>query len=529
MKLLTTMRSRHALLTALALCVLASSLHAQTPTWSEDIACIVYTHCAPCHREDGAGHFELTSYNDAYFWREEMSSATGSRFMPPWPPDPEYRSLAHERLLTQEEIDLIASWVDAGAPEGDPGNAPPPPTFSSAWVIDQPDLTAVMEDFVIPSSTADLYRCFVLPIDNPTDRFITDLEVVPGNSAMVHHVLVFQDTSGQAQVLDAEDIGPGYTSFGGIGVPGAKLIGIWVPGADPFQAPTGMGIKLMAGADIVIQLHYPATSSTVEVDSTRVNMLFSTAPFTRNLAIDPVLDHLLTITDGPLVLAPNEVRTFHAQYTTTFPSTITAIGPHSHLLGKQMKAWAELPGGEVVPLIDIPDWDFRWQNLYSFRNPIHLPTGTTLYGEATYDNTANNPSDPPNWVWLGEATTNEMMLFYFAWTIGFPSDANIVVDTASHTAHYLDCVPLMSVGIPSNPEVEAVVAWPVPARDVLVVEQATVGAELCLVAMNGQVVHREAAVGPTHAMDVSALEPGMYVLEVLARGRSPQRQKVMLE
>ena len=108
---------------------------AQTPTWSGDIACIVYTHCTPCHHEGGVGHFDLTSYADAYFWRNEMAFATAERIMPPWPPDPDYRTLAHERMLTQDEIDAIAAWVNADAPEGDPQVAPPAPVYSGAAQI----------------------------------------------------------------------------------------------------------------------------------------------------------------------------------------------------------------------------------------------------------------------------------------------------------------------------------------------------------------------------------------------------------
>jgi len=504
----------------------------QTPTWSDDVACIVYTHCSPCHHEGGPAHFTLMNYTDAYFNRVDIMGVTQVRYMPPWPPDEEYRSLAHERSLTQDEIDIIAAWVNNDAPEGLPQNAPPPPTFSNAPVIDQPDISAMMEDYVIPASTTDLYRCFVLDVNNPTDRYITGMEVIPGNTSMVHHALVFQDTSGQARVLDDGDIEPGYTSFGGIGVDGAKLIGIWVPGADPFFTPPGMGIKLLADADIVIQIHYPATS-TSEVDSTRINIQLSPGGFVRDLAIDPILDHVVTITDGPLIIAPNEVRTFHAQYTVPFPATITSIGPHSHLLGKQMKAYAVRPGNDTVPLIDIPDWDFHWQGMYSFRQPIYLPTNTVLYGEATYDNTVDNPDNPnspPDWVWLGESTTNEMMLFYFGWTIGFPTDENIVVDNSPHMAHYQDCVVDFNIGIQETTASNAIVAWPVPAHDAITINCDTPGSEVLLIDSSGRTVLRERMTGGTRVLAVSHLARGSYVVELHRTGTAPPlRTKVLLE
>jgi len=505
---------------------------AQTPTWHADISCIVFTHCAPCHHEGGAGHFSLTSYGNAFFARNEIKGATRAGYMPPWPPDPGYRSLAHERVLTQEEIDLIAAWVDGGAPEGDASNALPPPVFTNTPAIDPPDLTAIMEDFVVPSSTRDLYRCFVLPVDNPTDRFITGLEVVPGNTEMVHHVLVFQDTSGQARVLDANDPAPGYTSFGGIGVQSAKLIGVWVPGAEPFFTPSGMGIKLLANADIVIQVHYPATSR-VQLDSTRVNLKLTSAPGTRDLSIDPILDHVRTITNGPLVIPANTVRTFNARFTVPLPVTITAIGPHAHLVCVSMRSFAVVPSGDTIPLVDIPKWDFRWQGMYQFRQPVFLPTGSIVYGEAVYDNTANNPNNPnspPQVVRLGEATTDEMMLFYFAWTPGMASDADIVVDTVMHQAHYMDCSPGTILGIDRVPDPLPLDAWPSPARDVLHVRSGRSVGTVRLLDASGRAVLIERTTGTVHSLDVSALARGPYVVEVRPPGHGlVQRLKVLLE
>ena len=509
----------------------ALQLQAQSPTWSDDVACIAFTHCASCHHDGGLAPFSLTNYPDAYWWREEMRVATQVRMMPPWPPDPNYRSLAHERVLTQAEIDIIAAWVDGGAPEGLPQNAPPPPVYTNEAVIDNPDITAIMEEYTIPVSSEDLYRCFVMPINNPTDRYITGLEVIPGNTAMVHHVLLYQDTTGQAQGLDAADADPGYTSFGGIGVDEAKLVGVWVPGSQPYFTPVGMGMKLFAGADLVMQIHYP-TNDVLEVDSTRVNIQLAPPGFLRDLSLDAILDHVVTISDGPLVIAPNVVDTFHAEYTLPIPATITAIGPHSHLLGDLMKAWAVKPDGEVVPLIDIPHWDFHWQGLYSFRRPIFLPTGTTLYCESTYDNTVNNPdnpNDPPDWVWLGEATTNEMMLYFFAWTYGFASDENIVVDDAPHMAHYLNCTPDFNIGMEESVLRESWSVYPSPATDRIVVSTALPGAELRLIDVSGRVVFKERIRSTMQEIGVSALARGLYTVELAPRDAPTQRIKVLLE
>lgn len=512
----------------------AFAAHAQTPSWHEDISCIVFTHCTPCHHDGGAAHFGLTDYQEAHWWRNEMLSAVQSRYMPPWPPDPAYRSFAHERVLTQEEIDLIAAWVVGGAPEGDPQFALPLPTYDDGWEIDDPDLSLIMDDFMIPSSANDLYRCFVMPTGLSLEKYITGLEVVPGNTSMVHHVLVYQDNTGQAAQLDAQDPTPGYTSFGGIGVPSAKLIGAWVPGQRAFSTPQGMGIRLLANSDVVIQVHYPATSSSTQVDSTRVNMRFSSQPGLRNLSIDPILYHAAPVLlNGPLVIPANQVRTFDQRYTAPFPVTITSIAPHAHLICVSMKSFAVLPNGDTIPLIDIPDWDFAWQGSYHFRRPVHLPAGTQVHGMATYDNTANNPrnpNNPPQLVTLGEATTDEMMLFYFSYTTGTWADTLIVVDDSPHADHYLDCVPGSFTSTPELHAAPPLRVWPTPAGTLLHIDAGAPDTRLRLIDATGRTVVEQRATGGTHRMDIARLARGHYVLEALAPGSGrPQRLKVLLE
>lgn len=523
-----SLRSIQLLITLLV----GAQVSAQVPTWNEDIACIAFSHCATCHHDGGIGTFDITNYADAYFNRAEIKDATEQRIMPPWPPDPVYRPMAHQRVLSQDEIDLIAAWVDGGAPEGPPEAAPEPPVFNNGPALANADISVVMETYTIPPSPTDVYQCFVLHIDNPTDRYITGIEVIPGNTEHVHHVLVFQDNTGEAQQLDDATPEPGYVNFGGIGVNSAKLIGIWVPGSDVVFTPPGMGIKLLANADVVIQVHYPASSQTDAVDSTRVNLQLSPSTVLRSISIDPVLDHINAITDGPLVIGPYQVRSFHEEYTVPVPATITAIGPHCHLLGQSMKSWAVLPNGDTIPLIDIPDWDFHWQGLYAFRNPIYLPAGTVLHGEAWYDNTAENdenPNSPPDWVWLGEATTNEMMLFYFAYTAGLPSDTSVVVDDGSHASHYMDCAPLQQVGINESAALLPLEVWPSPAREQLFVRSKFHTGELVMTDISGRVVRRIKATETIITIAVNDLARGIYSLQHVARSAIGAPVKVLLE
>ena len=517
-----------------ALLAFTAEAAAQAPTWADDVACIVYSHCTGCHRPGGIGgeHLDLTEYTTANAHRDDISAYVTYKAMPPWPPDENYRRLAHERTLSQDEIDIIAAWADADGPQGDLANAPTLPVYSSLAEITSPNATARMEDYVIPPSSGDLYRCFVLPVGNTEDNFIKRLEVIPGNREVVHHVLVYQDTTGQAQALDDADPAVGYTSFGGIGVNNASLVGIWVPGSPVLSTPQGMGIKLHAGADLVIQVHYPAGSE-FQMDSTRVNLEYSFEPFTREIGILPALDHVYAIQDGPLIIPPNETRTFHSQFTTPIPTTITAVGPHAHLICTSMKAWATTPDNDSIPLVSIPEWDFHWQGMYEFRRPVYLPMGSVLHGEATYDNTSaneDNPNDPPQWVFLGEATTDEMMLFYFAYTFGFPSDTLIVVDDSEHADHHENCTTDFNIGLTESAASDLIGLAPVPATDRLTVTMRATGGAVVLIDHQGRALMTQRLVTGVNDMDVQHFARGMFIIEVRdARGGVLHRSPILLQ
>lgn len=410
-------------------------LKAQTPNWAQDVAPILYTHCTSCHSPGGIAPFSLMTYNDAYSNMNNIPYYVSSRQMPPWPPDPAYSHFASERLLTQNEITTLTNWVTAGGPQGDPNLAPPMPQYSNLQVITSPDFDNRIPNYTVTSAT-DIYRCFVLPTSFGVDKYITELEVIPGNRAIVHHVLVFQDASSTCITLDNNDPGPGYTNFGGVGSSTATLIGAWVPGMSALSMPSGMGIKLSANANLVLQVHYPTGSQGLS-DSTRILLKFSDGSSSiRTVSIAPALNHGTGngtnggITNGPLFIPANTVKTFYSAF--KIPAVdVTAlnVGPHMHLIGKSVKSYAVTPSSDTIPLIKIDNWDFHWQGNYNFKNLIRIPANSFLYGEATYDNTINNPhnpSNPPLDVTKGEGTTNEMMLIYFSYLPYQSGDENII-------------------------------------------------------------------------------------------------------
>lgn len=366
----------------------------QSPTWEKNIKCLMFSHCTGCHNPNGLAPYSFTDYNDAYAMRLSMINAIESKKMPPHLPDATYSHFASENVLQQNEIQLIKDWVNNGAPEGTLNSAIPTPVYEQIEEITNPDLVLRIPSYTVPATNEDLYQAFVVSNPNPTPIYITAMEVIPGNRSIVHHVLVYQDTSYGVVTNDSSYAGPGYICFGGINSNSANLIGTWVPGAEITKFPAGMGIRLDAGSRIVLQVHYPLGSEG-KMDSTKVNFKFSTNSTLRNVLNAPLI-YKNTMTNGPLFIPANTVKTFHAQL--IMPSDLTFIyaGPHGHLLCKSFECYGIKPNGDTIKLIKINDWDFHWQGSHTFKSPIKMPEGTMLHCYATYDNTTNNPENPSN-------------------------------------------------------------------------------------------------------------------------------------
>jgi hypothetical protein len=399
-------------------------------SWSEHIAPILYANCTNCHHEGGIGGFSLTQYQDAYPRRFAIKFNVEENKMPPWPPDPDYTHFAGELVLSDAEKALIVDWVDDGGPLGDPDLAPDPPTYNNNPEISDPDLTLTIPTFTSIAKDADNYRCFVIRVADKEDKFISEIEIIPGNKQIVHHVLIFQDTSSVPINLDAADPGPGYTYFGSTGSKYSSLIGGWVPGMGATRFPTGMGVRFVNKSNIIIQIHYPKGSEG-EIDSTQIRFKYSPTKLNRELLVLPILGHH-NIDDGPLAIKANTLDTFHQSYLAPTPGSIVSVLPHMHLIGKSYKVWVERLNGDTTWLINIPKWDFHWQMVYNYRYIQAVYAGETVRSEAIYDNTSNNPNNPnspPENVGLGDNTTDEMMLIFFYFTNYENGDEDIMIDS----------------------------------------------------------------------------------------------------
>lgn len=391
---------------------------AQTPTWSGQIANIIYEHCTPCHHPGGLAPSSFLTYQDAFVNRFGISYAVTNKLMPPWPNDPNYMRHAHDNVLTASEITALQQWAANGGPTGNMQTAPSPPVYNDSTKLGNVDLSLQMQPYVI-TQNGDVYRNFVLPTGLTQTRYATAIEVIPGNSEIVHHVLVFMDTTNNA-------IDP--NSPGGTGSAASILIYGYVPGAEPYFAPPGTGFRFPPNTRIIIQVHYGPGSNT-QTDATKVNFKLTATP-QREIIVLPVLSHI-NLTNGPLSIPANTTKTFFQQRTIQGNWTALYAWPHMHLIGRNITTFANKPNGDTIRFVDIPKWDFHWQMNYVFRNTVYIPHGSVMRARAFYDNTLNNPynpSNPPQNVTAGEGTNDEMMLVFFAFLPHQNGDENLIVD-----------------------------------------------------------------------------------------------------
>ncbi len=368
-------------------------------TYTKQIAPILNNRCVECHRPGEIAPFSLTSYKDAAAWSETIAEVVREGRMPPWHADPKHGKFLNDRRLTDEERSQIAAWAKAGAPEGNPADMPKPPTFpDTGWQLPRkPDLVVDMRSrpYDVQAEGSVKYQYFIADSGLKEDKWISSVEVQPGNRAVVHHVLVF-----------AVKPGGGMDALEG-GVQG--FLAAYVPGLRAQPYPEGMAKRIPAGSRLVFQIHYTPNGSK-QTDMSRIGFNFveeskikfevrTTSASGRPINIPPGADNHPV--EGTRSLAND--------------SQILSFMPHMHLRGKAFMYEAILPGGKKETLLDVPNFDFNWQTSYRLTEPKVLPKGTRIHAVAHYDNSEqnlNNP-DPTKTVRWGDQTWNEMMIGYF--------------------------------------------------------------------------------------------------------------------
>ena len=368
---------------------------APTPTFTKDVAPILYKNCVECHRQTMFAPMPLVTYQDVRPYAKVMKQRVMARQMPPWNADPAVGHFRNDPRLTDAEVDTIARWADGGAPKGADTDLPALPAMVDGWTIGKPDMVFMMAaPFTIPANGAVEYQYIRIPVNLPQDRWIKALEIKPGARAQVHHVIAYTQPSGR-RVSEAGVLGP-------------NNIGIITPNRPGMVFPGGVGRLLHGRHDIILQVHY-TTNGTAAKDLTKVGVIFAKEPPVRQAAGGLVINQRF-------VIPPNDGN-FEVRGVTRLAqdTLLTSLTPHMHVRGKDMTYIAHYADGREETLLRVLKYDFNWQITYELAEPKLLPKGTTLEVIAHFDNSPNNKFNPDSSqsVKWGDQTWEEMMIGLF--------------------------------------------------------------------------------------------------------------------
>ncbi len=397
------------------------------PTFTENVAPIVYANCVTCHRPGEVAPFPLITYEDVVKKGKQIARVTESKFMPPWHATHGYGEFLGERGLADAEIATIGIWVKNGMPRGADSKMPKLPVFPpDGWRLGQPDLILEMPAaFDLPASGPDVFRNFVIPTKLTEDKWVRGIEFRPSARKVVHHALFAQVAGGSLAARDGADGRPGFGGMGAVGVTGggAGHLGGWAVGATPVMLPQGIALRLPKGSDFLLQMHFHL-SGKPQSEKSLIGIYFADKAPDKNL-FTIELPPLFGVGAG-IDIPPGEAH-FTIKDSFTLPADISVYSAiaHAHYLAKEMKATATLPDGSTKPLLWIQDWDFNWQDTYVYKKPFTLPKGTRLDVTLTYDNSDDNPRNPitpPRRALWGEQSFDEMGTVGFGFEVLNKSD-----------------------------------------------------------------------------------------------------------
>ncbi len=384
-------------------------------TFTKDVAPILEKNCQSCHRPGEAAPFSLLTYEQARPWAKAMKEAVRLKKMPPWFADPHYGTFSNDRSMPQKDVETIAAWADAGAPQGDPKDLPPPLNFVEGWSIPNPDVVfEPPQAFQIPASGTIEYQKVIVPTGFTQDRWVQFAEARPGDRAHIHHMIAYVREPGSAWLKDEK---PGVffvapkpkesDSVDTSALPSDFLVG-YAPGQPPEILPPGQAKLIKAGSDLVLEIHY-TTNGTPGIDRSKFGLVFA-----RQSPKERVLT--LSATNGKFRIPPGDANyRVDAEFELGTTVKLASLHPHMHGRGKDFEYRVVYPTGETQTLLRVPRYNWHWQLWYNLAQPIVLPRGTKIECTAHFDNSANNPdnADPTKEVVWGDQSWDEMMVGFF--------------------------------------------------------------------------------------------------------------------
>ena len=385
------------------------------PTFTRDVAPILRQNCQTCHRPGEAGPFSMLTYKDTRPWAAAIKEAVKTRKMPPWFADPRYGHFSNGHSLTPAEIETIAAWADAKAPEGDPKDMPAPVKWVEGWGIGKPDKVFQLPvPYDIPASGVVDYQHIIVSTGFTHDMWVQAAEVRPTHRAVVHHIIAFvrepNSTWFKGEKPGVFFIAPQVKTTAQpdtSALPSDFLVG-YAPGQPAEILHAGQAKLIKAGSDIIFQVHYTPNGKATQ-DQTELGLVF---------AKEPPKDRVLTLsaTNGTFKIPPGDPDyRVDASFQVGTQVYLSGLHPHMHGRGKDFLYKLVYPTQESQIILSVPHYNWHWQNWYTLTQPILLPKGTRIDCTAHFDNSANNPdnADPKKTVTWGEQSWDEMMVGFF--------------------------------------------------------------------------------------------------------------------
>ena len=413
----------------------AAKSSAGVPTFTKDVAPVLYKNCVTCHRPGEIGPMSLVTFKDARPWAKSIRDEVAEGNMPPWHADPKHGTFVNDRSLSAADKATLARWANGGAPEGNPADLPPAPAFTEGWSIGQPDVILELPvEYKVPADGFVEYEYFEIPTNFTEDKWMQALEVRPGNRAVVHHVIVSvrppkpERRPAAFRLAGGMEIPPGQSGGGPEPADGPKRprgqslfpapqrggssIGGFAPGTNRLKFDDGAAMLIRAGSTIIVQMHY-TTNGKPQSDRTKLGLFLAKEAPKVEMRMTSLVNGKLDIPAGAADYS------IAAEMTTVNDITVRSLLPHTHLRGKSWEYTAIYPDGRTEVILSVPKYDFNWQTDYVFAQPLKLPKGTKIRAVAHYDNSPANKSNPDpkvNVKW-GDQTWEEMMFTSFTYSI----------------------------------------------------------------------------------------------------------------
>ena len=381
-----------------------------TVTFHNRVSRLLQENCQECHHNGGVAPFPLISYEDVTEHAGMIRKMVDRRLMPPWFAAPvagaAHSLWANDRSLAERDRTDLLAWLGAGKPLGDAQEAPLPRGWPAAeWTIGKPDVIfQIPEPIAIQATGTMPYQTVRIPTNFNETRYVSAIEVLPTARDVVHHVLVFADGSRLGPLRQLLQRGKLRTEGGD---EEGGFLAIYVPGNNSLVYPEGFGKAVPAGATLRFQIHYTPNGKATQ-DQVRIGMIFCKEP-PQNVVLNA------GIANRRFSIPPNE-SSYAVTARLPVPDDVKVLAflPHMHLRGKAWKYEAILPDGTTKTMLDVPHYDFNWQLLYRYADPLTLPAGSIIQATAVFDNSKENPAnpDPNKAVRWGPQTYDEMMLGY---------------------------------------------------------------------------------------------------------------------